>query len=117
MEEYKEKVFTIRDINGNIKEGGTIEDCLPQDYVENKIRNIQDGEINFSLFKIDDSPYIEQLKLFINKEYKDKDKKEKINFIIENFKKDISDDFNPTKKFFESNLLLKELCENIITKI
>lgn len=112
----KDNVFTIRDLVGGIKEGGTIEDVLSKDFIESKFKEFyknisKETECDIS---IDDStPFIEQIKIFLHqKDYKDVEK------ALEEFKIKISEEFNPAKATFSAKFpLLDSLIVEIDKKL
>ena len=102
-------VFTIRDLNGNIISGGTIEDVLPAEWVKNKINEVlhAEGIADFNI--IGDKPILGDLIIHIQRETslpakatkKEKDaQKEKIDKLIESIKTKIAEDY-PTKDITE----------------
>jgi predicted ATP-dependent endonuclease of OLD family len=129
----KNNVFTIRDLNGNIKNGGTIEDTLPKSYIESKTNEILKTETARVIALNDNEPFIEQIKKHLNisivetdminskkatKEEKVKikeDKKERIDVLIEKIKCKISEDYNKSN-IFEKAPLLDDLAKNILSK-
>ena len=135
--EYKEKirriggsysennVVTIRDLVGNIVDGGTIEDTLGSDFVGSKARevyevyknNFKDEECGLTL--ADTSPFLEQVRTYLQKketkEVVDKEKtKEVIDKFLEELKAKISNDFNPSQTSFTKNF---PLLDSLITEI
>jgi predicted ATP-dependent endonuclease of OLD family len=108
---YNDKnVFTIRDIVGSITNNGTIEDVLGKDFIETKFKEFYKSEFNleYDLNLKENSPYIEQIKVFLqqNKKFK--------NEILDEFKKKISNDFNPAISNFDNKFpLLKSLVDEI----
>lgn len=108
---YNDKnVFTIRDIVGSIVNNGTIEDVLGKDFIETKFKEFYKYEFSLecNLTLQENSPFIEQIKIFLqqNKKFK--------NEVLDEFKKKISNDFNPTISNFDNNFpLLKSLVDEI----
>lgn len=107
-------VFTLRDLVPEINDGATIEDLLGKNYIESKFVSFYSSEfskeISFSLNE--NSPYMEQIKLFLKSQNNDtKDH-------IDKFKIKISNDFNPTKSSLDKNFpFLKSLIEKIKEKL
>lgn len=108
-----DNVFTIRDLNGNIIEGGTIEDTLDPNYVVSQFKQFykdlfnENIEISFT----DTKPVLSQIVKFL------KDKKVYEQYVIDDFKKRLSENFNPTKSSLcDKNIKLKELALSIYNK-
>ena len=86
-------VFTLRDLLGAIPAQGTIEDLLGESYIKGifgKVYKEAFGESPSLVF--DDSPFVNQVKIFLQQNG---------NFsseILEDFKRKISEDFNPASK-------------------
>ncbi|MDR2654156.1 MAG: AAA family ATPase [Mycoplasmataceae bacterium] len=95
-DEFKDKTFTIRDLNGDIINGGTIEDTLPKAFVESKINKIlEENQIEHIKLK-DTSPFCNQLSIYLKQKILEttpnkKDKKRKIEDIITKVKTTISE--------------------------
>jgi predicted ATP-dependent endonuclease of OLD family len=106
-------VFTLRDLVGEMKNKGTIEDLLKKDYITSKFKDFYNNKFNDSCdLVLDDLPFIEQIKIFLQR--KNRFSKE----IIESVKKIISDDFTPSAHAFNTDLpLLKKLGEKIKEKL
>jgi predicted ATP-dependent endonuclease of OLD family len=107
-------VFTIRDLVGEIKDSGSIEDSLNKNYIETEFKEFYQQKFGsncvFSL--LEESPFIEQIKKFLQKERKYSEP------LLLELKKKISDDFNPTKSSLIENFpLLDKLIENIQEKL
>lgn len=92
---FKTFSFTIRDLNGNIVDGGTIEDTLPKDFIERtankilKLNNIK--EVSLS----ETSAFCEQISIHLNQQISEeitlkKEKKQKIDDIMTNVKTEIA---------------------------
>ena len=127
--EYKEKirriggsysennVVTIRDLVGDIVDGGTIEDTLGSDFVGSKARevyevyknNFKDEECGLTL--ADTSPFLEQVRTYLHQKQKTK---EEINEFLAQLKTKISDDFDPKPTSFTKNF---PLLDSLITEI
>lgn len=95
-------VFTIRDLNGDIISGGTIEDVLPAEWLKNKINEVlhAEGIADFNI--TGDEPVLHGLIIHIQRETslnaratkKEKDaQKEKIDKLIESIKTKIAEDY------------------------
>ena len=115
-----ESVFTIRDLCGNIKENGTIEDTLPVDYVLLKANEILLTEDIPSIELNEELPFCEQVKLHLQRSITDsslskKEKKDKIENIILEIKKKISDDYD-AKNSEEKAPLLYDIATKIYSK-
>lgn len=97
-------VFTIRELNGNICDKGTIEDCLPLDYVEGKFNEILHDRNLPDIALEENSPFCSQLKLHIQTNtpaLNDRATKaeklarqQEIDSIIKEIKTKIAEDFN-----------------------
>ena len=110
----QDNVFTIRDLVGNIKNEATIEDVLGKDFIESKFKEFYKSvfkeDCNYNLSE--DSPFMGQIKKHLQqqKEFNDE--------ILDEFKKKVSDDFNPTKKSLDEKFpLLRSLVDEIDTKL
>lgn len=105
-------VFTIRDLVGDVKNGGTIEDLLGKEFVEDKFKFFFKEVADFSLDE--HKPFIQQIKIFLQrKNMPSEELKEKLN----KFKKALSDDFHLTKISLSKKFpLLKSLADKIQEK-
>lgn len=117
--EFDDKVFTIRDLSSMIKDGATIEDTLPKDYIQSKI-NVELKKENLSeIILTDNSPFVNQLKLHLQKELSNepdkKAAKKRIDNIIESIKTIISTDYNE-KNISEKAPILFSLVKGILNK-
>lgn len=118
----KKNVFTIKDLVGNIKAGGTIEDTLNKEFMESQFNKF----ITSKKFKSEaiilkeDEPFMAQIKAYINK-FLEKDKpNSKINLdkYLSEFKTQFATSFNPnTKSLAEKFPLLQELVKEIANKL
>jgi len=108
-------VFTIRDLVGDIINDGTIEDVLGKAFVESKFKEFYKSEFkknSCSLSLLETPPFLEQIKIFLQQQDKFK------NEILDQFKKKVSDDFNPAKTSFDIKFpLLKDLINEIQNKL
>lgn len=88
------KVFTIKELNSDIVDGGSIEDVLPLEYVIGKVNKILNMNKINSCGLNDKSPICKQLLLHLQREIhggnSNKDKKAKINRIIDEIKIELS---------------------------
>lgn len=119
----KENVYTIRDISGSIIQNGTIEDALPSEYLmtqSNAILAKKENclpEIELSTSK----PFNEQLKTHIqanlskDETLSKKQRKEKLNEIVDEIKIKISGDYNE-KNIKEKAPLLYGIADEIVKK-
>ena len=109
-------VFTLRDLVGSINNGGTIEDMLGKDFMESSFKKFYKDEFKKeSSLSLEEKPYIEQIKIYLQKE--EKLKGEKLKDILNQFKQKISEDFEPKKTSFSKNFtLLDELTNKIKEK-
>lgn len=110
----EENVFTIRDLVGEIKDQGTIEDTLDVNFVTSEFKKIYkslyDEEPDFILDP--EKPILKQIVIWL----KSKNKLTKWN--IDLFKKQLSDNFNPSKTSLSlGNNLLKKLAEKVNEKL
>ena len=113
---YNDKnVFTIRDIEGTIVNEGTIEDTLGKEYVKSQFQAYYKGKygVEPSDFELDDAqPVLSQIIVFLKK------KKQYSEWDLDAFKKQVSDNYNPTKSSLEKkSKQLKSLAEKIIEKL
>lgn len=115
-------VHTIRDLDGNIIDGGTIEDTLPKDFVESKIKEIlKKYNVSDSISLDEFKPYCVQIIDFYNQETSSdtvttqKDKKAKLNTILVDVKSKIAD-YQPPKEFQTKAPKLYKLTEEILLK-
>ena len=113
---YNDKnVFTIRDIEGAIVNEGTIEDTLGKEYVKTQFQAYYKGKygVEPSDFELDDAqPILSQIIVFLKK------KKQYSEWDLDAFKKQVSDNYNPTKSSLEKkSKQLKSLAEKIIEKL
>ena len=109
------KVFTIRDLVGDIKNNGTIEDCLGKEYVTsqfNKMYKKQFDEIHEIILN-DETPYLEHIKISL---VQSKKSKEDIDTFLDNLKIEISDNID-LKNYDAKFPLLKKLIDEIKLKI
>jgi len=106
-------VFTLRDLVGNVCSGGTIEDMLGKDFVNSKFKEFYKNEFEKeSTLELDDIPYIEQIKIYLQKE--EKLKGNALKEILNSFKQKISEDLKVSKSTFNQKFpLLKELADKI----
>lgn len=74
---------------------------------------IEEGIINDFEFDTN-KPYLEQIKIFLQK---NTIPSEKITKLIDELKINLSDDFNPSKKSFEGNIKLVNLIKSIKQKL
>ena len=108
-------VFTIRDIVGEIIDQGTIEDTLGVQYIESQFLkyyklSFDEDLVGVTLSK--DKPAIMQIVSIL------KDKKKYNSWNMDSFKKQLSEEFNPTKSSFSTKYkLLKALATKIIEKL
>ncbi|MDR1448575.1 MAG: hypothetical protein LBI63_06475 [Candidatus Ancillula sp.] len=117
---FKE-VFTIRDLNGNIIDNGTIEDTLPKDFVESTINKVlnQSKIDEISLTEI--STFCEQLSLHLNQKIAEeattkKDKKQKIDDILAKVKTKIAE-YDEKSITEEKAPKLYQLADAILVKL
>lgn len=112
----KKNVFTIRDLVGEIKESGTIEDVLGLKYVQGKLNIFYKSFFNekCEIILNDEDPFIQTIKIELQKI-----KKDSIDVFLENFKIFLSDEFNPSSKtsVTKSFPLLKKILDQIIGKL
>ena len=115
-----ETVFTLRELCGDLKDCGTIEDSLPIEYLKTKTNEILSRNNIDSLEIKADVPFCEQIKLHLQKNILDenlskKEKKDKVDHIILEIKTRISDDFD-AKKIEEKAPLLHKIATKILEK-
>lgn len=108
-------VFTIRDIVGEIIDHGTIEDTLGVQYIESQFLKYYKLSFDEDLGGITlskDKPLIMQIASIL------KDKKRYSNWNMDSFKKQLSEEFTPTKSSLSTKYkLLKALVTKIIEKL
>lgn len=109
-----ENVFTLRDIEGAVVNDGTIEDLLDSDYLLSQFKKTYkeafDEETDFELSA--GSPVINQISIYLKK------KRKFIDWDMDLFKKNISENFKPNKSSLKAkNPLLNNLVEEIIRLI
>lgn len=107
----EDTVFTIRDLVGEIIEKGTIEDTLDIKYVEAQFKknyNSTYGKVLTGTTLTTSKPVIMQITAIL------KEKKEYSGWNMDSFKKQLSEEFNPTKTSLSTKFkLLKALAEKI----
>lgn len=115
---FKNKVFTIRDLNGAIIGNGSIEDTLPMAYVQSEVNKVLQSNTISDITLLNTSPFCEQIKVHLNTEITEaKGKKKKVESILATIKFKIADSYNPTQiKLTQDAPLLKTLAEEILTK-
>lgn len=109
-----DNVITIRDLVGEIIDGGTIEDTLGKSFLESKTSEIYKNTFNEEEhdFSLDDTkPVMEQIRAYLHKKGKSG---KVIDGFLENLKTKISEDFNPAKTSFPTNF---PLLDSLVTKI
>lgn len=108
-------VYTIRDIEGDIIYQGTIEDTLGCKFVESQFNKYYKSTFDEDLTGIalsEDKPLLTQIVSIL------KEKKKYNRWNMDSFKKQLSEEFNPTKTSFPFKFkLLKELAEKIVAKL
>ena len=108
-------VFTIRDIVGEIIDHGTIEDTLGVQYIESQFLKYYKLSFDEDLGGVtlsEDKPLIMQIASIL------KDKKKYSNWNMDSFKKQLSEEFTPTKSSLSTKYkLLKALATKIIEKL
>jgi predicted ATP-dependent endonuclease of OLD family len=98
-ESYKDKVFTLQDLNNAIKDNATIEDLLPVDFVKTFMSEYDKINTQKETMDLDvKKPVIQQFKTKYNDKIKDINKKKGGSYSAESeFKMDLA------KKFIETN--------------
>ena len=108
-------VFTIRDLEGGIINQGTIEDALGIDYIQSQFRDFcinQFGQELSGFELVYDQPVMSQIIVFLKR------KKKYNSLIIDALKKQVSDNFNPSKTALNKQFgILKGLAGKIIEKL
>lgn len=109
-----ENVFTIRDLVGEIVDNGTIEDTLDRNFVISQFKKFYKSKYNEDInFQPQSTQSIIQQVIELLKQ-----KEQNFQWIIDSFKKQLSEEFKPSKTSLESkNILLKELAEKIVEKL
>ena len=107
-------VITIRDLVGDIVDGGTIEDTLGSNFVESKVRQVYESNFEgeeYDLTLADTSPFLKQVRDYLHQKQKTK---EDINGFLEKLKTKISKDFEPPQTSFREKF---PLLNSLITEI
>ncbi|MDY6371446.1 MAG: AAA family ATPase [Bacteroidales bacterium] len=112
---FSEKnVFTIRDLTGEIVNGGTIEDTICHNYVISNFKAMYEdifGE-RVEITIEQNRPILGQIIDYLKRNRKTN------NWDMDTFKKRISEAFNPTKKSLsKDNPILESLAKNIIERL
>lgn len=112
-------VLTIRDIYGDIINKGTIEDCLPIEYVKGKMNEVLHDH-NIKDIDLDDaSPVCEQLKLHLQQNIpletrqiksEKKERQAKIDSIVKEIKSKIAEDWTARTDSPKLNALAEAIC-------
>ena len=115
---YSDKVFTIRDLNGNIVSKGTIEDTISQAYVQSETNKVLRTNSITDITLQDTSPVCEQIKTHLNRELPEaRGKKQQVENILTDIKVNISKNYKPTAtKLQQNSPKLKALTEEILKK-
>lgn len=115
--EFCDKVFTIRDLNGNIVPDGTIEDTLPSEFIQKKANEIFVKNEIEEIFLTKDKAFFEQINIHMNKELSGIPKKERSDKItkISGEIKIVISDF-PKNEIKEKAPILYELARKILDK-
>ena len=108
-------VFTIRDLEGGIVNQGTIEDALGVDYIKSQFQKYYKNRFDEDLLDFDldkNKPVISQIVEFL------KQKRKYSSWDMDAFKKQVSDDFKPSKSALDKKfILLKSIAEKIIENL
>lgn len=116
----QDNVFTLKDLIGNeLADESTSEDLYDVGYVKSQFKKLSTQyEIEEKIindFEFDSNkPYLEQIKIFLQKNTIPSEKTTKL---IDELKINLSDDFNPSKKSFEENIKLANLITSIKQKL
>lgn len=119
----EDSVYTIRDLVGSIKHGATVEDTLPNEYLQTKANSVlTEPEHNLPNIELtEDNLFCEQLVKHLQTSLsKDgtltaKQQKEKLNMIMDEVKTKISSDYD-TKNIDKKAPILFELAQAIAVK-
>lgn len=106
-------VHTLRDLSSSIISGGTIEDCLGITYIQSQFNTLsQHSDFNFEekLIINEQSPCLEQIKIYLQKNSITKDK---IEIFINTLKVAISDTLEIKRSYETKFPILKELVGKI----
>lgn len=110
-----DNVFTIRDLVGKIVDQGTIEDTLDISFVKSQFLHFYNNTFGESVSDFEASssqPIIKQITVFL------KSKKKYSSWNMDAFKRQLSDEFRPSKSSLSSsNKLLKDLVEAIVERL
>ena len=111
-------VVTIRDLVGDIVDGGTIEDTLGSNFVGSKVRQVYESNFEgeeYDLTLADTSPFLKQVRDYLHQKQKTK---EDINGFLEKVKTKISKDFEPPQTSLREKFpLLNSLITEINNKL
>ena len=110
---FKDNVFTIRDIEGGILEGGTTEDSLDRRFVISKFNEVSGMELKADSLR-EDKPIIKQIDIYLMKNSKTR---KEIDKLIYDLKIKISEDFDPGTNLEQKMPLLYNLAKKIIDKL
>ena len=116
----KRNVFTIRDLVGEIIEGGTIEDTLGNAFLRRKLREVYESTFTDESFEdlavlAEKSPFMERVRIYLSQRNKSR---EVISEFLGNLKIRISDDFKPSRAGLkEKHPLLDSLAEKIHSEL
>ena len=106
-------VFTIRDLVGKSMNNGTIEDLLDIEFLKSQFMRFYKSKFEdvADIIIEAEKPFIEQISIYLKK------KKKHSKFNMDLFKKQLSDEFKPTKtSLTKRNPLLNSLAEEIAKK-
>lgn len=100
----KENVFTLRDLNGNLPDGATIEDCLNLKFIQRTFSNLeglssQKGDINLE----SSQPVLKQIKEYLNRQFPQESEKKKKIHILEELKKELSEKLELSQSSLQKN--------------
>lgn len=106
-------VLTIRDLVGEVMPKSTIEDLLPKEYIKSKYKSLLNKELHLEDdIEFDDNPVMQQIKIDMQR------KRIYTKELLDTLKKNISEDFKPTKTTITTKSpLLYELARNIKDKL
>lgn len=107
-------VFTLKDLVSDIVDNGTIEDLLGKEFIESKFKQFYEDKYGEKCeIVLTDTPFVEQIKLYLLKVGKKIDDN-----LLDDFKAIISNDLSLPKTKLEYKFpLLEELYKNIEKKL
>jgi hypothetical protein len=115
---FKGNVYTIRNLNGNIIEDGSIEDALPMTFLQSEANKVLKKKSIADITLDDKTPFCSQITLHLQKEISEdgktkKDKKQEVDDILVAIKTGVSR-YSPKSSFKTDAPKLYDLAEAIL---